>query len=127
MSQDQISNDSSRPVSSQAPVVRTPQLPDISPTLTRAGNVTNNVRFLHGANDAYHSMSGKTVGMARKSLKNELNIPGDAQALISGKPVEDDFILEGGMTLEFVKEAGQKGSSQLLNKHRFVVDPKIVV
>lgn len=109
MSQDQIRNDSSRPATPQAPIIKTPQLPDIGNTLARAGGVTSKVRFVHGANQEYHEMSGKTVGMARKSLKDTLNIPGDAVALIAGKPVQDDFVLEGSMSLEFVKEAGVKG------------------
>lgn len=84
--------------------------PDIESTLSRASKAMSKVRVVHGANEQYFdNLEGKTVGMVRKSLREVFNIPGDADALVSGKNVADDFILEGGMNLEFVKEAGVKG------------------
>lgn len=84
--------------------------PDIDTTLSRATNAMKKVRVVHGANEQYFdNLEGKTVGMVRKSLREVFNIPGDAEALIGGKNVGDDFILEGGQNLEFVKEAGVKG------------------
>lgn len=84
--------------------------PDIDETLARSNRSLNKVRVVHGANEQYFdSLEGKTVGQVRKSLRDAFNIPGDADALIQGKEVGDDFILEGGMNLEFVKEAGVKG------------------
>lgn len=86
------------------------QAPDIEETLSRASSITNKVRVVHGANEQYFdSLEGKTVGSVKKSLREVFNIPSDADALVSGKQVGDDFILEGGMSLEFVKEAGVKG------------------
>lgn len=83
--------------------------PDISSTLSRATTSNNKVRIVHGANEGYYSLEGKTVGNVRKSLKEVFNIPKDAAAVINGKEVGDDFILEGGQNLEFTKEAGVKG------------------
>jgi hypothetical protein len=84
--------------------------PDIDATLSRATNMMKKVRVVHGANEQYFdNLEGKTVGSVRKSLREVFNIPGDAEALIGGKNVGDDFILEGGQNLEFVKEAGVKG------------------
>lgn len=84
--------------------------PDIDATLSRATSMMKKVRVVHGANEQYFdNLEGKTVGMVRKSLREVFNIPGDADALIGGKTVGDDFILEGGQNLEFVKEAGVKG------------------
>lgn len=84
--------------------------PDIDATLARASAVTQKVRVVHGANEQYFdNLEGKTVGSVKKSLREVFNIPGDAQAIVSNKEVGDDFILEGGMSLEFVKEAGVKG------------------
>jgi hypothetical protein len=95
---------------SQTPT-QTVQAPDISQTLTAASTLANKVRVVHGSNEQYFdNLGGKTVGTIRKSLREVFNIPGDAEALISGKRVNDDFILEGGMSLEFVKEAGIKGN-----------------
>ena len=84
--------------------------PDIGESLQAAKSVTQKVRVVHGVNEQYFdNLEGKTVGSVKKSLREVFNIPGDAEALIEGKAVQDDFILEGGMNLEFVKEAGVKG------------------
>jgi hypothetical protein len=84
--------------------------PDIDATLSQATKAGSKVRVVHGANERYFdNLEGKTVGMVRKSLREVFNIPGDADALIAGKAVGDDFVLEGGQNLEFVKEAGVKG------------------
>jgi hypothetical protein len=85
------------------------QAPNIDATLSRATNATKKIRVVHGANQGYFDLEGKTVGSVRKSLREVFNIPGDAEALISGKAVGDDFILESNQSLEFVKEAGVKG------------------
>lgn len=86
------------------------EAPDIGDILSRADSATNKVRVVHGANEQYFdSLEGKTVGTVKKSLREVFNIPSDADALIAGKQVGDDFILESGMNLEFVKEAGVKG------------------
>jgi hypothetical protein len=86
------------------------QAPDIDATLSRANSSLSKIRVVNGANEQYFdNLQGKTVGSVRKSLREVFNIPGDASALIGGKEVGDDFILEGGMNLEFVKEAGVKG------------------
>jgi hypothetical protein len=83
-------------------------------TLDRAAAATSKVRVVHGANEQYFdNLDGKTVGSVRKSLKEVFNIPGDASALVSGKEVEDDFVLDGGMSLEFFKEAGVKGFNKM--------------
>lgn len=79
-------------------------------TLARASAATQKVRVVHGANEQYFdNLEGKTVGSIRKSLREVFNIPGDATALVGGKEVQDDFVLDGGMSLEFFKEAGVKG------------------
>jgi hypothetical protein len=91
--------------SSQTPYT----VPDIDDTLARAQSATEKVRVVHGANEGYYDLAGKTVGSVRKSLREVFNIPGDADALIGNKSVGDDFILEDGMAVEFIKEAGVKG------------------
>ena len=86
------------------------QAPDIEQTLSRAANVASKIRVVHGANEQYFdNLEGKTVGQVKKSLREVFNIPSDAEALIGNKSVGDDFVLEGGMNLEFFKEAGVKG------------------
>lgn len=83
--------------------------PNINGSVSLANSVMKKVRVVHGANESYFDLEGKTVGSVRKSLRDSFNIPGDAEALISGKSVNDDFVLEGSMTLEFMKESGVKG------------------
>jgi hypothetical protein len=109
MSQERMSNTDT----GAAKAATTYQPPSIEATLSRATKVASKVRVVHGANEQYFdNLEGKTVGMVRKSLREVFNIPGDADALISGKAVGDDFVLEGGMNLEFVKEAGVKGKKK---------------
>ena len=84
--------------------------PSIESTLSRATSATSKIRVVHGANEQYFdTLEGKTVGQVKKSLREVFNIPGDAEALINGKQVGDEFVLEPSMNLEFVKEAGVKG------------------
>jgi len=105
MSQERMENTSGATNRSTTPY----QAPNIDATLSRATNAMKKVRVVHVANQDYFDLEGKTVGTVRKNLREVFNIPGDAEALISGKAVGDDFILEGGQSLEFVKEAGVKG------------------
>jgi len=83
--------------------------PNLESTLERVDSATQKVRVVHGANEQYFDISGKTVGSIRKSLKEVFNIPNDATPLVSGKEVNDDFIVEGGNLLEFLKVSGVKG------------------
>jgi hypothetical protein len=80
------------------------------PTIQKLGPTTNDkIRVIHGPNEHYVSLSGKTVGEARKKLKDVLNLPGDAEAIVGDKTVADDFVLVPGMNLEFQKSTGVKG------------------
>ena len=105
MPQDRMQPQDQSPGTSQTPYTA----PDIDDTLARAQSATEQVRVVHGANSGYYDLAGKTVGSVRKLMRDVHNIPGDADALIGNKAVGDDFILEDGMALEFVKEAGVKG------------------
>lgn len=95
----------------KAPASTDYHAPDIESTVSRAKSTLSKIRVVHGANEQYFdNLEGKTVGSVRKSLREVFNIPGDADALVGGKEVGDDFVLDGGMNLEFLKEAGVKGS-----------------
>jgi hypothetical protein len=84
--------------------------PDISAVMARANTALDKVRVVHGANERYFDqLAGKSVANIRKLLREAFNIPGDAVALIDGKEVGDEFILNGGQSLEFIKSAGEKG------------------
>jgi hypothetical protein len=92
------------------PALGVPSAPNVAAVLNRAHRATDKIRVVHGANESYFdNLSGKTVGSVRKNLREVFNIPGDAEAKINGKTVGDDFILEAGSNLEFLKSAGEKG------------------
>lgn len=117
MSQDRMNTPESQRMTSGSDY----QAPDIDATLSRASSTLNKIRVVNGANEQYFdNLSGKTVGSVRKSLREVFNIPGDASALVGGKEVGDDFILEGGMNLEFLKEAGVKGAEDVPKKRVFL-------
>ena len=108
MSQERMNDPTSRAVTGGIGSI--PQAPSVSDVLARTSRSLDKVRVIHGANERYFDhLSGKTVGSVRKSLRDAFNIPGDASALIDGKQVSDDFILQSGHNLEFVKQAGVKG------------------
>lgn len=91
------------------------QTPDISDTLAKTARVVNKVRVVHGANEGYFDLEGKSVGSVRKSLREVFRIPGDADAFIGDKSVSDEVVLEGGQVLEFSKDHGTKGCSKSLS------------
>lgn len=85
-------------------------MPNVSNVMARANRSLDKVRVSHGANEQYFDgISGKAVGQVRKSLREVFNIPGDAEAVVDGKTVGDDFVLQSGQHLEFSKSAGVKG------------------
>lgn len=81
----------------------------VEQTVQRAQAVTSKTRVVHGANEGYFPVAGKTVGDVRKGLRDVFNLPGDAIAEVDGKQVNDEFVLAANQTLEFSKEAGVKG------------------
>ena len=68
------------------------------------------IKVTCGANtEEYGNIEGKSVGEVRRTLRDILNIPEGARALVNGETVEDNYKLALGDSLEFVKPAGQKG------------------
>jgi len=54
---------------------------------------------------------GMTIAQVRDSLAEGLNIPEDADAAVSGEPVEASYKLQTGDSLEFVRASGEKGTA----------------
>lgn len=67
------------------------------------------VKVLHGANDGYFKVAGAKVSQVRASLVSAFNIPGEALAFVDGEQVDNNYVLQEGQTLEFIKQAGVKG------------------
>lgn len=92
-------------------------VPSIKEVLSEAQKAVSKVRVVHGANEEYFdNLAGKTVGKVRKALREVFNIPGDAKAIVQNQPVEDDFVLQAGESIEFCKTAGQKGNLVKIQK-----------
>lgn len=83
--------------------------PDPTKVLDQIDTVLGSVRVTHGANDEEFQVAGKSVSAVRRSLKGAFNIPDDAQALVKGDVVDENYKLKEGDQLEFVKQSGTKG------------------
>lgn len=72
--------------------------------------MASKIKVVCGANTQdMDNLEGKTVAEVKQGLKEVLNIPDDAQAIISGDNVENNYSLRDGDVLEFVKPSGTKG------------------
>lgn len=80
-------------------------------TIARTQQMMEKVLVVHGANQRYFDLAGKDVGSVRKSLREAFNIPGDAEARVDGKEVNDEFVLDNGQHVEFTRKSGSKGIS----------------
>ena len=73
------------------------------------GSSVTQVRVISGAMEKDFNVGGQTVNSIRKKLAQSMSIDGAAQALVDGEPASGDTIVYGGATLQFHKDAGQKG------------------
>lgn len=71
-------------------------------------NDVGTVTVLCGAGDATVK-AGQTIAQIRRTLKDELNIAEDAEALVDSENQGEDMIVKKGQILEFIKLAGTKG------------------
>ena len=62
-----------------------------------------------GAASSNYPVVGRTVGFIKATYREILNIDSNANGVVNGVLIEDSYILKSGDTLEFVREAGQKG------------------
>lgn len=70
----------------------------------------NKTRVTYGANDEELNIpSGTTVAKIRKSLSEAWKIPADAEALVDGNTVDEDYVIKNSDALEFFKVSGVKG------------------
>ena len=77
---------------------------DVVVSGTRGG-----VNVSHGVYSHSHPLAGMSVRQARSALAERMNIAPDATAVVDGQEVGDDTILQEGVSLMFVREAGEKG------------------
>ena len=69
------------------------------------------VQVIYGASDGMHPVAGHNVSTVRQTLAEAYNIPADADAYLRGSntPLEADYVLRPGESVQFVKQAGVKG------------------
>ncbi len=67
------------------------------------------VEVISGSSDGKFKLSGKRVSAIRSHLVDAFAIPGDSQAYVDGKQVDETHIVQAGQTLEFIKPSGVKG------------------
>jgi hypothetical protein len=79
------------------------------PSKPAGERVTTIVRVSSGASSGDFGVAGKSVGAVGEFLKEVLNISSVSKGIVNGKEVEDDYVLNGGDTLEFIRPAGTKG------------------
>jgi len=71
---------------------------------------TGVITVICGANTStFGDISGKSITQLRHDLADVLNIASDAKAIVSGEEVGDDYVLQPGDRVEFIKQAGVKG------------------
>jgi len=76
----------------------------------KASESAGAVQVIHGANNqTFENLANSTVGDVRDTLAEVFNIPNDAQALVNGENVGNNYRLKANDTLEFIKQAGVKG------------------
>lgn len=67
-------------------------------------------KIVSGVNEiTSNALNGRTVSDVRRTHSATLNIPTNATAFVDGEQVTNDYILEDGDELEFVRPAGTKG------------------
>jgi|GEM_PF-2085615 len=75
------------------------------------------VRIVHGANEDHLDFAGKTIGQLKRSLREVFNIPPEAVAYCCGDLASQQYLIEEGDTIEFVREQGVKGLGRLLSSN----------
>jgi len=103
-----------RPDEDQAQTPQTPQpeaQADGGDQGDKASESAGAVQVIHGANNqVFENLANSSVGDVRDTLAEVFNIPGDAQALVNGENVGNNYRLKANDTLEFIKQAGVKGN-----------------
>ena len=73
------------------------------------GSGTETVSVAHGPYAEQLPVAGETVGRIRTMFADRFDLDPLSQAVIDGREVDDDTIVEAGQLLMFVKRAGEKG------------------
>lgn len=58
---------------------------------------------------SFGDVSGKSIAQLRADLTDVLNIAPNAKVIVSGEDVGEDYVLQPGDRVEFIKASGTKG------------------
>ena len=67
-------------------------------------------KVVYGPNSLNQNLNGKTVEEVTELLEDLFGLSGDETVKVNGVEVDDDYVIEDGDTIEYVKSAGSKGS-----------------
>lgn len=67
------------------------------------------IKIVSGVNTLDANLVGRSVSDVRNMLSQPLNIDVASRPVVNGETVEEDYVLEDGDELEFVKASGEKG------------------
>nr|PZN48439.1 MAG: hypothetical protein DIU61_18750 [Bacteroidota bacterium] len=70
-----------------------------------------NIEVIHGAYNMSLPLAGSKISEIRAEAAEELNIPADAEPSVDGQPVGEDYVVQEGQRITFVKHAGEKGAA----------------
>lgn len=76
---------------------------------TEDGDKETKIKVSCGASSDKFSVEGKAVGAVAEILREVLNVDRMSVGIVNGEEVDDDYILEVGDVLEFIKPTGSKG------------------
>ena len=87
--------------------------------------VNQNVSVSSGPYAEDLPLAGTSVGEVRRKFSDRFDIDSQAQAIVNGNSVGDETILKAGEALMFIRHAGEKGSSILIEKDEASVDGNV--
>ena len=67
-------------------------------------------KVVYGPNSLNQNLNGKTVEEVTELLEDLFGLSGDETVKVNGVEADDDYVIEDGDTIEYVKSAGSKGS-----------------
>jgi hypothetical protein len=88
------------------------QLKDLTRMRPAGQTRSGQIKVSYGVHSLDAAIAGKSVGEVRQALREPLNIDPRALALVNGRDVAASYVLKEGDQLEFVRLAGEKGSSR---------------
>ena len=62
-----------------------------------------------GAASSKYPVAGRTAGFVKATYREILNIETTSKSIVNGDEVSDNYVLQKGDVLEFVRQAGRKG------------------